>query len=193
MQLNPGRVVLDKGPLNVCVCVCVESWSIVVRNQFGKLKLQVEIIIVVGGLCWQMKSPRRRCSRPLPKMPLLLLLLLLLLRQSYSYHAAIWCLTMLLSQVNTRIYTKFDDFTLLSAGINACGARCGLLLHGTKVCQYSWHSAGSLGWLFPMLKCKYIFPIKSMEAILSNSTRKLLWFEIIKMLTAIINLLCYFL
>jgi len=56
-----------------------------------------------------------------------------------------------------------------------------------------WAGYGSLGWLFPMLKCKYIFPIKSMEAILSNSTRKLLWFEIIKMLTAIINLLCYFL
>jgi len=28
---------------------------------------------------------------------------------------------------------------------------------GTKVCRYNWHSAGSLGWLFPMLKYKYIF------------------------------------
>ena len=28
---------------------------------------------------------------------------------------------------------------------------------GTKVCRYIWHSAGTLGWLFPMLKYKYIF------------------------------------
>ena len=41
-------------------------------------------------------------------------------------------------------------------------------------------SAGSLGWPFPMLKYKYIFQIKYTEATLSNSTRKLLWFEIIK-------------
>jgi len=55
---------------------------------------------------------------------------------------------------------------------------------GTKVCRYYWHSAGSLGWPFPMLKYKYIFQIKYTEAILSNSTRKLLWFEITKMLIA---------
>jgi len=36
-------------------------------------------------------------------------------------------------------------------------------------------SAGSLGWPFPMLKYKYIFfQIKYAEAILSNSTGKLL-------------------
>jgi len=40
-----------------------------------------------------------------------------------------------------------------------------------------------------------IFQIKSMEAILSNSNRKLLWFEISKMLIAVkkINLLCHLL
>jgi len=40
----------------------------------------------------------------------------------------------------------------------------------------------------------YIFQIKYTEAILSNSTRKLLWFEITKMLIAAlkINLLCHF-
>ena len=27
---------------------------------------------------------------------------------------------------------------------------------GTKVCRYNWHSAGSLGWPFPVLKYKYI-------------------------------------
>ena len=43
---------------------------------------------------------------------------------------------------------------------------------------------GSLGWPFPMLKYNYIFQIKYTEAILSNSTRKLLWFEITKMLIA---------
>jgi len=36
-----------------------------------------------------------------------------------------------------------------------------------------------------MLKYKYIFRIKYTEAILSDSTRKLLWFEITKMLTAV--------
>jgi len=28
-----------------------------------------------------------------------------------------------------------------------------------KVCRYNWHSAGSLGWPFSMLKQKYIFQI----------------------------------
>jgi len=36
-----------------------------------------------------------------------------------------------------------------------------------------------------MLKHEYIFLLKYMEAILSNSTQKLLWFEITKMLTAV--------
>jgi len=34
------------------------------------------------------------------------------------------------------------------------------LLQGTKVCRYSWHSAGSLGWPFLMLKYKYFFHLK---------------------------------
>jgi len=29
------------------------------------------------------------------------------------------------------------------------------LLYRTKVCRYNWHIAGSLGWPFPALKCKY--------------------------------------
>jgi len=36
-----------------------------------------------------------------------------------------------------------------------------------------------------MLKYKYIFQMKYTEAILSNSTRKLLWFEITKMLMSV--------
>jgi len=36
-----------------------------------------------------------------------------------------------------------------------------------------------------MLKYKYIFQMKYTEAILSNSTRKVLWFEIIKILIAV--------
>jgi len=36
-----------------------------------------------------------------------------------------------------------------------------------------------------MLKCLYIFQIKYMEAILSKSTRKQLWFELTKMLIAV--------
>ena len=62
--------------------------------------------------------------------------------------------------------------------------------YGTKVCRYNWHSAGSMGWPFPMLKYKYIFQIKYTEAILSNSAQKLLWFEITKMLIAVLKINC---
>jgi len=47
-----------------------------------------------------------------------------------------------------------------------------------------------------MLKYKYISQIKYAEKVLSNSTRKLLWFEITRMLIAVfrkINLLCHLL
>jgi len=43
------------------------------------------------------------------------------------------------------------------------------------------------GSLFPMLKYKHNFQIKYTEAILSNNNRKLLWFEITKMLLAVIK------
>jgi len=59
-----------------------------------------------------------------------------------------------------------------------------LLLQGTKVCRYNWHSAGSLGWPFSMLNYEYIFR-QYTKAVLSNSTRELLWFEITKMLIAV--------
>ena len=44
------------------------------------------------------------------------------------------------------------------------------------MCRYS---AGSLGWPFSVLKYKHIFHIKYTETILSNSTRKLLRFEML--------------
>jgi len=50
--------------------------------------------------------------------------------------------------------------------------------------RYNCHSAGSMGWPFPMLKYKYISQIKYKETILSNSTREVLWFEITKILIA---------
>jgi len=56
---------------------------------------------------------------------------------------------------------------------------------GTKVCRYNRHTAGSLGWPFPMLKLEFIFRIKLTEAISSNGTRKLLPFEITKIPTAV--------
>ena len=40
-----------------------------------------------------------------------------------------------------------------------------------------------------MLKYEHIFQIKYREAILSNNTRKLLWFEITKMLIAVKKLI----
>jgi len=55
------------------------------------------------------------------------------------------------------------------------------------VLPYNWRSAGSLGWPFPMLKYKYSFQAKYTEAVLSNSTRKLLWFENAKMLIAVLK------
>ena len=51
--------------------------------------------------------------------------------------------------------------------------------------RYIWHSVVSLGWPFPTVKYKYIFQIKYTKTILSNRTRKLLRFEITKMLVAI--------
>jgi len=55
------------------------------------------------------------------------------------------------------------------------------------MCQYIGTVLVPWGWPFPMLKYKYIFQIKYTEAILSNSTRKLLWFEITKMLIAVLK------
>jgi len=55
------------------------------------------------------------------------------------------------------------------------------------VCRYNCHSAGFLSWPFPLQKYQYIFQIKYTEAILSNSTRKLLWFEITKILMAVLE------
>ena len=45
------------------------------------------------------------------------------------------------------------------------------------------HCANCIGTR--MLKYKYVFQIKYTKAILSKSTRKLLWFEITKMLIAV--------
>ena len=42
-----------------------------------------------------------------------------------------------------------------------------------------------MGWQFPVQKYKYIFQIKYTEAILSDITRRPLWFEITKMRTAV--------
>jgi len=56
---------------------------------------------------------------------------------------------------------------------------------GSKVRRYNWRSAGFLGWPFPTLKYKCIFQRKYTEAILSNSTRELLWFEISRMPIAV--------
>ena len=45
--------------------------------------------------------------------------------------------------------TSWNEITPLSAYV-----------HETKVCRYKWHSAGSLGWPFPMLEYEYIFSNK---------------------------------
>jgi len=48
-------------------------------------------------------------------------------------------------------------------------------------------ATGNIGWPFPIIKYKYIFQIKHTEATLSNSSRKLLWFVITKMLIAVLT------
>ena len=61
--------------------------------------------------------------------------------------------------------------------------------------MYNWNESVPIqlaqcwlqAWPFPMLKHEYIFQIKYIEAILSNSTRKLLWFEITKTLIAVLK------
>jgi len=60
-----------------------------------------------------------------------------------------------------------------------CGRPC------TKVRRYNWLGVGSLGRPFPTIK--YIFEIKRTEAILSNSARKLLRFEIGKIVIAVLE------
>jgi len=54
--------------------------------------------------------------------------------------------------------------------------------HRALKCGDTNCSAGSLARPFQMLKYEYIFQTKYTETILSNSTQKLLWFE---MLTAV--------
>jgi len=52
---------------------------------------------------------------------------------------------------------------------------------GNDVCRYDWHSAGSLGWPFPMEKYKYTTYFSNKifgSCFIKSSTRKLLWFEI---------------
>ena len=61
------------------------------------------------------------------------------------------------------------------------------------MCRYNWHSAGSVGCPFPVVKYEYILQVSLnyTEPILSNRTRKLLRSEITKMLIALYNKLIY--
>jgi len=56
-----------------------------------------------------------------------------------------------------------------------------------KVCRYSWHSAGSLGWPFPMLKYEYIFSNGTYESsfIELHSETVMAWLQITRMLIAV--------
>jgi len=57
---------------------------------------------------------------------------------------------------------------------------------GNDSVQYNWHFAGFLGWPFAVLKYKYIFfSNKTYGSNSSNGTRKLVWFEITKVLIAV--------
>jgi len=47
-----------------------------------------------------------------------------------------------------------------------------------------------MGKPFPVLEYKYFFQIKYTEASLSNSNRKLLWFEITKIMIAVLKIKC---
>ena len=75
------------------------------------------------------------------------------------------------------------------------------ILYGKKVCRYIWHSAGSLGWPFLMLKYKYIFPIRYRKQFYQTALENCYSLKLLKisekMLIAVkvkkINLLCYLL
>ena len=59
------------------------------------------------------------------------------------------------------------------------------MVRGNESVPTHRHIAGFLGRSFSVPKCKYILQVKCTEAILSNSTQKLLWLEITKMLIAV--------
>jgi len=59
------------------------------------------------------------------------------------------------------------------------------MIIGSESVPIHRHIAGSLGRSFSVPKYKYILQVKCTEAILSNSTQKLLWLEITKMLIAV--------
>jgi len=60
----------------------------------------------------------------------------------------------------------------------------------SAVFRYNWQSASSIGWLFPIIKHKYILQIKCTEAILSNSNCKLLRLENSKILISVKKTYC---
>jgi len=57
-----------------------------------------------------------------------------------------------------RFQQVFIYFIFIYSSANDCGIFQKLLCSsGTEVCRNSWHSAGSLGWPFPVLKNINIF------------------------------------
>ena len=102
------------------------------------------------------------------------------------------CCTFVESCSRRRPTPRVDaSFVKVVSGAESATHRCLVSVlsapQGTKVCRYNWHSAGSLGWQFPVLKYKYICQIRHTEAILSNTTQKLLRFEISKILIAVLK------
>jgi len=72
--------------------------------------------------------------------------------------------------VNLYAYRFWDEDLIRTCDLRYCSLTVQHLVwqHGTKLCRYNWHSAGSLGWPFPMVKYKCIFRIKCTQAILST-------------------------
>jgi len=93
-------------------------------------------------------------------------------------------------RLNTDYYRRDVDPTTLAHDADKNSRHSTI---GAKVRRCNWHSAGSLGWPFPMLAFEFIFRVKYTEAILSNSSRKLLRFETSKIPIEVekIFLLCH--
>jgi len=66
---------------------------------------------------------------------------------------------MMLSMFEAVLYIVDAASYIIELCLSALVAPHALLQRLLKVCLYSWHSAGSMGWLFQMLKYKYIFQI----------------------------------
>ena len=153
--------------LSVCVCVCLNqpSWF-----------LAWELHSTLPTLCFKeiQVSPKIRVlpSGTLPQT-------LDLENFAMAYRSSLWTYVLFASLMTGHCVNTWRR--LRNRKCVTCRARKCVDIIGTVLVPW----AGQ--WPFPMQKYKCIFQIKYTEAILSNSIRKLLWFEITRMMIAVLK------